>query len=111
MNHFALDTYDRHKILILDNQDDFYVGRITAQKLVLKKIMNLNDLLIKLKTQTVQPSRVRAIRFAGNTCYFVFFLNQNQDFFVRVELISKQLSIEDKKDIIKKSIKKFAQQS
>lgn len=111
VNHFALDTYDRHKILILDNQDDFYVGRITAQKLVLKKIMNLNDLLIKLKTQTVQPSRVRAIRFAGNTCYFVFFLNQNQDFFVRVELISKQLSIEDKKDIIKKSIKKFAQQS
>lgn len=111
LKHFALDTYDKHNILLVDGDNNCYLGRIDAKNLTVKKMIHLKELLALCNNETVNPDSLRCIRLAGTVCYFIFAQKFNQDVILKAELVAKQLSCADKINAIKECIKSAAEQS
>lgn len=98
---YALDSYDKNRLLLVDNTDGVRIAKITSRGLVTNRIRSLEDIR---NTTGNTAKNLLGIRMAGNVCYF-FFGTQDaqQTVCVQFSLIEKQLSPKDKLDLIKKN--------
>lgn len=107
ITNYALDSYDKHTTLLVDDKKDIYIGKITANKLKTKKIRSLEDVKKTISNQGNAVKDLIKIRLAGNACYFIFTTeNNNKDICLKFNLIAKQPSPKAKVDMIKAAMLK-----
>lgn len=99
IKYYALDSYDKKMLILVDNNDGVRVAKITAKGLETHKIRSMQD----IKEATGNRAKdLRGIRLAGNVCYFFFTTdNGKEELCVQFSLIHKQLSPKEKLDLIK----------
>ncbi|BDC34405.1 hypothetical protein Noda2021_03630 [Candidatus Dependentiae bacterium Noda2021] len=102
LSHYALDSYDKHTILMVDNYNDVRLAKITANKLITKKIRSLQDIRNAIQKSGNVAKSLLSMRMAGNVCYFTFEgQTDKQQISVTFNILPLQLSPQQKLNRIK----------
>jgi hypothetical protein len=101
---FAVDAYDKHSLIIVDNNDNMYAARITAKNLIAKKIKTCNDIKLPLVQKKVEVTTLSSVSLDGNTACLIFNTPLlSRKVHVALPLISTECCLQDKIDSDKAS--------
>ena len=90
LTNFAVDAYDKHCVVLVDNNENVYIGRITAKKLAVKKITNLKNMYRSLDMPRNSLSLGSVYLHGNKVCFFLNTAVSRMKINLRLTLISKE---------------------
>lgn len=106
VSHFAVDSCDKHSLLVVDDNEIMYAARVSAKKLALQKIKDLKETKRNLTMKGLKLTDICTIQLVSNKCLVIFNTSGSTTTKIKYffNLISKQPSPNDKLKVVKSSL-------